>query len=111
MFAGFERSENTSQKPNMHVIGKRSHPCYTMHVFTSSNAAKKGTFFYRDEHGDNFGERVWVLANDQMEWRDRQRGLGEISCRRRRINLTKREGRQSTTPKPKRQGRGRRVNS
>lgn len=24
----------------MHVIGKRSHPCYTMHVFLSSDAAK-----------------------------------------------------------------------
>lgn len=28
----------------MHVIGKRSHPCYTMHVFVSSNTAKKTPF-------------------------------------------------------------------
>lgn len=55
------------------------------------------------KHGDNFCECVCVcvLTNNQMEWCDRQRGLGEISCRRKRINLPKGEERQLTTPKQK----------
>lgn len=37
VFTGFERSENTSQKLNMHVIGKHSQPCCTARASISSS--------------------------------------------------------------------------
>lgn len=44
-----------------------------------------------------------------MDRSDRQRGLCEINCRQERINLTKREERQSNTPNQRLyKGRGRR---
>lgn len=41
---------------------------------------------------------VWVPKNNQMEWSDKQRSLGGISCRQERINLPKGEERQSNSP-------------
>lgn len=94
----------------MHIISKRSHLCYTMHVFISSNAAKKAPLLACKAQGSFLC--VCAIANKWMECCDRQRGVGKMSCRRKIINPTGREERQWTSPNQRRQkGRGRRVNS
>lgn len=52
-----------------------------------------GTFRYPVKLRDNFCEHICVFPrkNNQMVRCDRQRGLGEISSRQKRINLTRKE--------------------
>lgn len=79
VFASFERSKSTSQKPNMHVIGKRSRSCCTMRESISSNTAKKAPCT-SVKHGDTFCEFVCPQKkNNQMVlWSAKRLGWNQL---------------------------------
>lgn len=106
VFTGSERSEkkNRSQKPNMHVIDKHTHPYDGEHVFISSDAGEKAISAVISSEGIYSRATVcfsacvssvicrWSGVIDKEAWVKSARG-------RNRINLKKAETFKQSEPK------------